>query len=61
MTSVLNAASEEFQFKSLGNKQVQEAMKMLNPRKATGNDKIDGRILKTGAEELAPSLTSNFN
>ena len=59
MTSVLNAASEElFRFKPLGCKQVQEAMKMLNPRKATGYDKIDPRILKIGAEELAhlPSL-----
>ena len=34
---------------------------MLNPKKATGQDKIDPRILKIGAEELAPSLTSIFN
>ena len=61
MTSVLNAVSEEFQFKPLANKQVQEAMKMLNPRKATGYDKIEPRILKIGAEELAPYLTSIFN
>ena len=61
MISALNAASEEFQFKPLDNKLVQEAMKMLNPRKATGYDKIDPRILKVGAEELAPSLTSIFN
>ena len=36
MISALNAASEEFQFKPLGNKLVQEAMKMLDPKKATG-------------------------
>ena len=48
MISVLNAASVEFQFKPLGNKLVREAI-MLNPRKATGYDKIDPRILKIGA------------
>ena len=60
MISALNAASVEFQFKPLGNKLLQEAM-MLNPRKATGYDNIDPRILKIGADELAPSLTSIFN
>ena len=59
MTSV--SASEEFQFKPLGNRQVKEAMNMTNPRKATDYDKIDPRILKIGAEELAPPVTSIFN
>ena len=57
MNSGSNVASDEFQFKPLDNRQVQETMKRLNPRKATGFDKIDPRLLKL---DLAPSLTRIF-
>ena len=61
MTNLPNATSEQFKFTPLNYKQVQEILQKLNPRKATGFDKINPRILKIGCRELAPSLTEIFN
>ena len=40
--------------------EVLKALQRLNPSKAAGPDKIQSRILKTSAEEIAPVLASLY-
>ena len=59
--NLMNITNEYFEFTTLSSKIIQDTLEELNPKKATGHDKIDPRIIKIGAKELAPSLAGIFN
>jgi len=50
-----------FEFKEITCAEVWKAMNDLNPNKLWGHDRLDPKIMKVGANELAPSLTVIFN
>ena len=50
-----------FKFKEITCAEVWKAMNDLNPNKLWGHDRLDPKIMKVGANELAPSLTVIFN
>ena len=45
---------------SITAKGVQKLLKELKPHKGTGPDEVPSRILKIGAEELAPALVKLY-
>ena len=49
------------EIKPVTQKEVLRVLKSLDVNKATGNDGIPPKVLKSGAEELASSLTTLFN
>ena len=60
--TIIPSLEEVEQFLRRGNRPtpsiglVKVALKQLNPKKATGSDKIPGRVLKRYCEELAPVM-----
>ena len=46
-----------FEFKEITYEEVRKAMNDLNSNKSWGDDMLDPKIMKVGANELAPSLT----
>ena len=60
-TQFLNETNSSFSFTPITVEAVTEHLTKLNVKKATGLDSIDNRLLKTGAQVLAPSLTNLLN
>ncbi|KAI8484793.1 hypothetical protein Bbelb_373900 [Branchiostoma belcheri] len=60
-TQFINKVDSTFSFTPLTVESVTDQLSMLNVKKATGLDSIDNRLLKAGAQVLAPSLTNLFN
>ncbi len=54
-------SNQTFEFKKVNVATVIRKIKQLGTKKATGYDKIPARLVKAGAKEIAPSLTSIFN
>jgi hypothetical protein len=52
---------DSFEFEKMERKEVFQALKDINPYKATGYDNLPPRVLKLAADELATSLTKIFN
>ena len=50
-----------FNIRSISREQVLDALRDINPRKATGFDGLSPRMLKLVADEIAESLTVIFN
>ena len=50
-----------FEFRTISKAEIEEALKNLNPNKATGCDLIPPKTLKLAASVLAPSPTELFN
>lgn len=53
--------TNSFNFESINNKEVEQALNALNINKATGWDLIPAKALKIGAKELSPSLAKLYN
>eukprot|EP00794_Sanderia_malayensis_P003961 gene3961-4511_t len=53
--------TRQVDYRPLIEKEVEEAMKDINPRKSAGWDKMAPGILKVGAKALAPSITRLYN
>ena len=50
-----------FEFNEITYEELRKVMSDLNPNKSRGYDRIDPKILKVGATELASSLAVIFN
>ncbi|CAB4025166.1 Hypothetical predicted protein [Paramuricea clavata] len=59
--SYIQSTHSVFSFKEIGLSTVNRLLKTINANKATGPDKITGRLLKIAADILSPSLTRIFN
>ena len=59
--SYIQSTNTEFSFEEIGLCTVNCLLKTINANKATGPDKIPGRLLKIAADILSPSLTKLFN
>ena len=53
--------SDHFEFKELSCEEIRQTMHNLNSNKSRGYDKMDPKILKIGANELAPPLAEILN
>ena len=52
---------QDFCFKHVTTKQVEEMLSHVKKKKSTGYDALPAKILKIGSDVLAPSLTSLVN
>ena len=59
--SYIQSTHTVFSFEEIGSCTVNCLLKTINANKATGPDKIPGRLLKIAADILSPSLTKIFN
>ncbi|CAB4032180.1 Hypothetical predicted protein [Paramuricea clavata] len=59
--SYIQSTHSVFSFEEIGLSTVNCLLKTINANKATGPDKIPGRLLKIAADILSPSLTRIFN
>ena len=56
-----NSQIRSFSFTAVDEKQIEKQISILNPKKATGYDKLPPKIIKLCAPELAPSFTKIVN